>query len=208
MALPEHIDTLIFDLGGVLINLDQDRTLGALKRMMGTGFKELEAKAHAENIFEHFETGLLSAEQFRDFFRNHSADDISNERFDFIWNAMLLDIPKARIQLLERLSSRYRLFLLSNTNSIHIAHIHTDLQREHNSTNFEKWFEKVYYSFEIGMRKPSEDIYQHVIKENSLTPKNCVFIDDNRANLQGAEKCGLSTLLIAENQSVESFNFF
>jgi putative hydrolase of the HAD superfamily len=106
------------------------------------------------------------------------------------WNGVLLDFPMYRLEFLEKLSKKYQLFLLSNTDSIHINHF-----KERNGevfyNRFFNCFKKVYFSFDLGMRKPDEEIYNFVIKENNLNSKTTIFVDDNLDNIEGAKKTGL-----------------
>ncbi len=180
------IKNIIFDLGGVILNLDQDKTLRAFKRL-GADLDELNEKL---SIFKDFETGKIAAEFFMQTIFTGLKGNVSHAEIADAWNSMLLDLPPERIELLKKLKSRYRLFMLSNTNSLHID----DIYRVHGREVFEPLFEKIYLSHEIGLRKPDLDCYQYVLKDAGIIAGETVFIDDNKINIQGAELAGLKCI--------------
>ena len=178
------IDTIIFDFGDIFINLDKEATPAALKKL---GLKEWNSNLDAMNL--EFEKGKISEIEFILGFQNY-IPNASILEIREAWNAILLDFPLYRLEFLQMLSQKYRLFLLSNTDSIHIERF------QHKAgisfyRDFYQCFEKVYFSFELGMRKPDPAIFESVIKEHNLLPKNTLFVDDNLQNIESAEKLGL-----------------
>ncbi|CAN1497758.1 COG1011 Predicted hydrolase (HAD superfamily) [Flavobacteriaceae bacterium] len=178
------IDTIIFDFGDIFINLDKEATPLALKKL---GLKEWNSNLDALNL--DFEKGKISETEFILGFQNY-IPNASIHQIREAWNAILLDFPLYRLEFLQMLSQKYRLFLLSNTDSIHIERF------QHRAgisfyRDFYQCFEKVYFSFELGMRKPDSAIFEFVIKEHNLLPKNTLFVDDNLQNIESAEKLGL-----------------
>jgi putative hydrolase of the HAD superfamily len=178
------IDTIIFDFGDIFINLDKEATPLALKNL---GLKEWNSNLDALNL--DFEKGKISETEFILGFQNY-IPNASIHQIREAWNAILLDFPLYRLEFLQMLSQKYRLFLLSNTDSIHIERF------QHRAgisfyRDFYQCFEKVYFSFELGMRKPDSAIFEFVIKEHNLLPKNTLFVDDNLQNIESAEKLGL-----------------
>ena len=178
------IDTFIFDFGDIFINLDKEATPLALKKL---GLKEWNSNLDALNL--DFEKGKISETEFILGFQNY-IPNASIHQIREAWNAILLDFPLYRLEFLQMLSQKYRLFLLSNTDSIHIERF------QHRAgisfyRDFYQCFEKVYFSFELGMRKPDSAIFEFVIKEHNLLPKNTLFVDDNLQNIESAEKLGL-----------------
>jgi len=198
---------VILDLGSVIINLDVNRTWSALKRMAGSQWARLEQEAQKSRLYDFFETGVVSVDQFREFFNYHLSESIPAERFDVSFNAMLLDIPASRIEFLRKLGKRKRLILLSNTNPIHMAQINSDLQRFHGLPDLNPLFERVYLSYEVGCRKPEPEIYQHVLKDASLDPAQCLFVDDTAKNLDAAAKLGIAGLHLPPEKPLESVVF-
>ena len=118
------------------------------------------------------------------------------------WNAMLLNVPEKRLDVLVNAKHNYNTFLLSNTNEPHIEAFEKDLYRHHGVKNFEDYFDKVYYSCRIGMRKPDKEIFELVLKENDLDPSETVFIDDSIQHVQGAGECGIRAYLLAKNMEI------
>jgi putative hydrolase of the HAD superfamily len=178
------IDTIIFDFGDIFINLDKEATPLALKKL---GLKEWNRNLDALNL--DFEKGKISEMEFIIGLQNY-IPNASIHQIREAWNAILLDFPLYRLEFLQILSQKYRLFLLSNTDSIHIERF------QHRAgisfyRDFYQCFEKVYFSYELGMRKPDADIFEFVIKEHNLLLKNTLFVDDNLQNIESAEKLGL-----------------
>ncbi|MSP85262.1 MAG: HAD family phosphatase [Flavobacteriaceae bacterium] len=178
------IDSIIFDFGDVFINLDKEATPLALKKL---GLKEWNSNLNALNL--DFEKGNISEKEFivglQSYIPNASINQIREA-----WNSILLDFPLYRLEFLQMLAQKHKLYLLSNTDSIHIEKF-----REKSGItfyrDFYKCFEKVYFSFEIGMRKPETSIFEFLIKEHNLLPKNTLFVDDNLENIESAKKLGL-----------------
>ena len=178
------IDTIIFDFGDIFINLDKEATPLALKKL---GLKEWNRNLDALNL--DFEKGKISEMEFIIGLQNY-IPNASIHQIREAWNAILLDFPLYRLEFLQMLSQKYRLFLLSNTDSIHIE------QFQHKAgisfyRDFYQCFEKVYFSYELGMRKPDPEIFEFIIKEHNLLPKNTLFVDDNLQNVESAEKLGI-----------------
>lgn len=178
------IDTIIFDFGDVFINLDKEATLTALKKF---GLENWNSEIDSLNI--NFEKGVITKNDFL-FGLNKLVPNATQEELLEAWNAVLLDFPKYRLEFLQKLSQKYQLFLLSNTDSIHINHFKERYGNEFYN-QFYNCFEKVYFSFDLGMRKPDVMIYEFVIKENNLTPLKTLFVDDNFNNIESAKKTGL-----------------
>jgi putative hydrolase of the HAD superfamily len=184
------ITTIIFDLGGVILNLDQDRTLRAFKRL-GVDLEDINEMS---TIFSDFEVGKINANDFRQAIMTHLKGNATKSEIDSAWNAMLLDLPTERLTYLKFLRKNFNVHLLSNTNSIHIDAFNKYLLDEHPNLDWYAQFDKVYYSYEIGLRKPNKDIYEFVLQENNLKPHECLFIDDLKANLNGAGHVGMHTI--------------
>lgn len=178
------INTIIFDFGDVFINLDKNASLNALKKL---GL--VEWNQELEEINQKFEKGQLTEVQFmiemKKLIPNASIDDIRAA-----WNAVLLDFPLDRLEFLQKLSHRYRLFLISNTDEIHIAKFEHKVGQTF-AREFYQCFEKVYFSFENGFRKPDPEFFNLIVKKHELTPKKTLFIDDKKENTDIAASLGL-----------------
>jgi putative hydrolase of the HAD superfamily len=178
------IDTIIFDFGDIFINLDKKATIDGLERLGLSSWNE-----DLDQLNISFEKGQIS----RDAFLLGIQKQIPNATIDEIltaWNAVLLDFPLYRLEFLQLLSKKFRLFLLSNTDAIHIDHFE---QREGASFygDFYQCFEKVYFSYEMGMRKPDAEIYTTLINRHELAPKRTLFVDDKKDNTDAAKALGL-----------------
>ena len=194
------INTIIFDFGDVFINLDKEATPLALKKL---GLIEWSSEIDSLNF--NFEKGLITRTDFL-LGLNKLVPNATQEEVLEAWNGVLLDFPKYRLEFLEKLSKKYQLFLLSNTDSIHINHF-KEKNGDEFYNRFYNCFEKVYFSYDLGMRKPDEEIYNFVIKENNLNPKSTLFVDDNFDNIEGAKKTGLQVwhLLKGKEDVIELF---
>ena len=195
------IDTIIFDFGDIFINLDKQATIDGLQRLGLSSWNE-----DLDQLNISFEKGQISRDNFLLGIQKH----IPNATIDEIlaaWNAVLLDFPLRRLEFLQLLSQKYRLFLLSNTDAIHIDHFE---QREGASFygDFYQCFEKVYFSYEMGMRKPDGEIYNALIRLHELSPKRTLFVDDKKDNTDAAKTLGLQVwnLQVGQEDVVELFD--
>ncbi len=194
------IDTIIFNFGDVFINLDKEATPAALKKL---GLEKWSSEIDSLNF--NFEKGLISRNDFL-LGLNKLVPNATQEEVLEAWNGVLLDFPMYRLEFLEKLSKKYQLFLLSNTDSIHINHF-KEKNGDEFYNRFYNCFKKVYFSYDLGMRKPDEEIYNFVIKENNLNPKSTLFVDDNFDNIEGAKKTGFQVwhLLKGKEDVIELF---
>jgi putative hydrolase of the HAD superfamily len=183
------IKNIIFDFGNVLLNLDESATYSALESILDP----LKCGDLNEMVLFPFEKGEFSEEAFFNRLQRRSKKVLQIESYYKAWTAMLLDFPRSRGNFLSQLKSNYRLFLLSNTNITHLRFVRKKLALENNILDFEtRFFEKAYYSFEIGMRKPDLEIFRYVIQNSALHPKQTLFIDDKIENVEAAKIEGLN----------------
>ncbi|HRD52009.1 MAG TPA: HAD family phosphatase [Flavobacteriales bacterium] len=186
-----NVDTLILDLGGVLIDVDYRATARHFEKLGISGFDRLYSKAKQSDLFDRFETGELSPGGFRDEVRAILQTDLSDADIDAGWNAMLGTIPPARIELVRELKERYQLLLLSNTNAIHVPAFEAIIARDLGIGDFRSLFHGAYYSCELGKRKPNADIFHYVVAQHSADPARTLFIDDSIQHVIGARDTGL-----------------
>ena len=197
------ISHIIFDLGGVLIDLDTQRTVDAfrdLSRNAAINWKEV----LAHPLLLDYEQGHISDVQFREGIRHHLAIDASDEQIDDAWNAMILEFPEDRFELLTSLADSHSLLLLSNTNEIHLRHVNGKI-REHGYNQLDELFKTAYYSQRLKLRKPNVEIYHEVIRRSGLEPSSAIFIDDNPHNIEGAREAGLHAHHLTEIHALPSF---
>ncbi len=194
------IKNIIFDFGDVFINLDKQIVL---REMIKMGGKDLTPLLSEINTI--YEIGAISSDEFIDRLRAMYPMATPNEIID-IWNSMLLDFPEYRLEFIENLAkeNRHRLFLLSNTNALHIPHVETKMGAKR-FNRFKNSFEKFYLSHEIRLRKPNRDIFQFVLDDNGIIAEETLFIDDSQENTNAASSLGLHTwnLLVGQEDITE-----
>jgi putative hydrolase of the HAD superfamily len=179
------IKNIIFDFGDVFINLDKSATY---REMTKLGVSEISNEMIT--VYHQYEKGLMTTDDFLNFY--HDKLGVKKEDLVNAWNAILLDFPKERLDLLRNISmsKKYRLFLLSNTNDLHIKWIQNSLG-EVFYNKFKNSFEQFYLSHEINLRKPDLEIYEFVLNENNLIADETLFVDDLKENTDSANKLGI-----------------
>ena len=196
----KNIKSIIFDLGGVLLNISYQNTIDEFEKLGVDNSSNFYSKKSQTNIFNLLETGEISKNEFVKAI-NKSCKSVTTEQILYAWNSILLDLPKNRTNLLKNLREEYQLFLLSNTNSIHIKEFKSRLGEEKYS-EFYNLFDKVYYSHEIGVRKPHAEAFRLVLDENNLKEKEVLFIDDSPQHIKGAKKLGIHTYYLKDNEEI------
>lgn len=189
------IKNIIFDLGGVIMNLDVPRTIKAFENIGITDFVNDTGHHYKNPVFYDFETGKVSESEFVEELANISANSLSGTQIREAWNAIILDMPIERIKFLLDLKKKYKIYLLSNTNSIHQEKFLRETN-EANDFSFNELFEKAYYSHETGIRKPNEEVFHFVLKDSKLNTDKTLFVDDSLQNINSAQKTGLRTFHI------------
>ncbi len=196
------IKNIIFDLGGVLLNLDFNRTYDALRKLGIEKPDEIIRLGHGSVILRQHESGKITDEEFILSLRNLSPVPVSENDLIDAWNMLLVDFPADRIEWLTGLKKKYRLFLFSNTNGIHVKHFRKIYSDAYNNAFFDDHFEKAYYSHTAGLIKPDLEAFHLVIRENNLVPGETLFIDDTLANVEAARKAGLKALQVVPGTTV------
>ena len=196
----KNIKSIIFDLGGVLLNISYQNTIDKFKKLGIDNSSSFYSKKEQNNIFNHFECGEITGEKFVREIQKHCNNSAPKQILS-AWNAMLLDLPKNRINLLNSLKEKYQIFLLSNTNEIHINKFQ-NIMGEKEYHKFYSLFNKVYYSHEIGFRKPNVESFHLVLDKNNLKAKEVLFIDDSPQHIEGAKKLGIQTYHLQGNEEV------
>lgn len=198
----QGIKNIIFDLGGVLLNIDYQLTNKAFTDLGVKNFTELYSQFHTDTLFEDLETGRVSDEEFIARLRPHIPGHVTDGQIITAWNAMLLDYPLARLQLLQQLRLHYNLYLLSNTNAIHLREVNAILERSRGIPSLAAFFDRSYYSHLIGFRKPEKEAYQLILDENDLRPEETLFIDDTLPNIDAAQKLGIQAIHLQAPKTV------
>lgn len=195
----QNIQTLIFDLGGVIINLKTEQEWleeDLLPNFQPEKFQSLQQKQY----FQQFETGNVSVPDFTQQLKEIAVNkNITEDEVVHHWNGILKDIPKHRVDVLKQLSKKYKLILLSNTNHIHMDFIRNYMVAEFGEDILQENFHTCYYSQEIGLRKPHKEIYEFVLQQQGITASESLFLDDKPENLSEPEKLGIHTFLVDFN---------
>jgi FMN phosphatase YigB (HAD superfamily) len=199
-----QIKNIIFDLGGVIINLDIPKTISEFNKLSNQPFESIYNQLQQTPVFDLFDKGQITEKDFFIELKKALQNDVTDEELLFAWNAMLLDFPKHRLELLSKIKPNYRLFLLSNTNESHVLEFEKTLFASHGYQNLEPFFEKVYYSCRMNQRKPNADIFESVLNENNLVAEETLFIDDSPQHVEGALTLGVKAMLLEKNNEVEN----
>lgn len=189
------IKNIIFDLGGVILNIDFNKTIEAFRKLGISEIEEIYTGYRQSNFFDSYDKGKISDREFIETLKKHLRCPVGDVQVLKAWNAMILDFPADRIELLKRLKKKYRLFLLSNTNSLHFPFYNKQLLDVYGIKDLSMLFEVTYYSFRFGMRKPDLEFFNLLMTENKLNPYETLFVDDVLLNLEAAEKLGIKTML-------------
>jgi HAD superfamily hydrolase (TIGR01509 family) len=196
----KKIKSIIFDLGAVLLNISYQKTIEEFDKLGIKNSSTFYSKKLQTNIFNLLETGEISESDFIKEIQKYCTES-TNTQILYAWNAMLLDLPLHRVELLKQLKKDFNLYLLSNTNSIHITEFENKIGRKQYK-EFYQLFDKVYYSHKIGHRKPNAEAFQLIIEENNLIAEEILFIDDSPQHIEGAKKLGIKTYHLLDDEDV------
>ena len=206
MLTDRAVKNLIFDLGGVILDLSVDTSLSSFANLSGIEKSTVKRLFVSSPEFELYEKGGMSNEDFRAFAKKLYSIDAPDETLDACWNAMLLGFPKKKLELLETLKGKYNVYLLSNTNDIHLQHINNILlPRVNHHTSLDDFFHRAYYSHRMKKRKPDAEIFEQVLNESNFLPGETLFLDDNQSNVEGAGKLGIKTLHVVNPDMVYDY---
>lgn len=192
------IKNIIFDLGGVLLNLNFNNTQQAFIDLGIKDFDRYYTKAKQTGIFDQYETGKVTEDVFCDDLRDLTGLDASDQQIIAAWNAMLLDFPMIRKQLLLNLKEQFNTSLLSNTNETHINAFNKIIAKDIQETSLAPLFHSHFFSNEIALRKPDVKTFEFVLTENDFKPQETLFLDDSIQHIEGAKKAGIHTLHITD----------
>jgi len=198
----KKVHNIIFDLGGIFINLDFQKTTQAFQQLGIQNFQQFFSQNHSNDLFIALETGKITPNEFFESLRKTTGINADNQTITNAWNAMLLNFPPERIEWLNKINKQYPVYLFSNTNIIHYNCFMQLFQRDVGMQNFNEQFLKAYYSHEMGMRKPDADGFEYILQQNNLKPEETLFIDDTVANINTAKALGFQTIHLTAPQTV------
>ena len=196
----KNIKTIIFDLGGVIFNIDYQKTIEEFSKLGISNTKYLYSKNTQSKLFDDLETGHISNYEFLKKLQKKS-NNANLAQIKKAWNAMLLDLPLERLIALYKVKKKYNIFLLSNTNEIHIQKI-KELVGEKTFSEFYNLFDKIYFSYKIKKRKPNFEAFQLILFENKLIADEVLFIDDSIQHIKSAKKLNIETFHLKQNQEI------
>ena len=196
------ITTLIFDWGGVITNIDPEATIHAFTELGHRSFFNYFDGAVHDTLFLQFEKGEMNDKEVYTRLRTEIGKPVPEDTLKKALCAMMLDTPVSRLKLLEKLGEKFRLLLLSNTNSIHSGYYHNYLLQKY-KIDFKGLFDKVYYSHEIGMRKPDAEIFEYVLSDAGLDPVKTLFIDDTEINIRVARSLNIQCIHLNNSITIE-----
>lgn len=199
----QKTENIIFDLGGVILDIDYNLTRMAFEKLGVIHFDEMYSLANADKLFQKLETGQIDENHFYKELNRSIGLHLSAEEIRTAWNAMLLSFRESSLQFLENIRSKYNIYLLSNTNLIHHACFIEIFHQKKRTKTFEEYFKEAFYSWKIGLRKPDAGCYDWVLQKTGLEGRKTLFIDDSIPNIEGAKKAGLQTILLTSGNRIE-----
>ncbi|TGE25214.1 HAD family phosphatase [Hymenobacter aquaticus] len=196
--MPAQKPNLLFDFGGVIININYQLTVEAMRALSrASSTIEFNQQSQSE-LFDHLETGRLTPSEFRQGLRRHYDLEATDEQLDAAWNAMLLDVPAERLAFIAELRAQgHQTALLSNTNQIHIEEINRRLKTQYGFAHgIADCLDRVFYSQQVGLRKPGPEIFEHALREMNWKADETLFIEDSIQHIETARRLGLPTLFL------------
>lgn len=198
---------IIFDLGGVLLNINYGKTLQAFKDLGYTNFEEMYSQYTADVLFEDLETGKIAADDFYNKLLKGKEAQITKPQLAHAWNNMLLDFRTESLQFLKELAQDYQIFLLSNTNEIHLTAFDAILKAQTGLQSIDGFFTKAYYSHRVNLRKPNKNIFEFVLQDAGIAAEETIFIDDSWNNIETAAAMGFKTHLLLPGETIEQLDY-
>ena len=198
------IKNIIFDLGGVVLDIEPNEIKNQLYKIDFQDFEKLES-VEFSSLTKQFELGIITAESFRKKAKIAlGLEKIKDSTLDDIWNSMLFDIPRERIEALEEIKRHYKIYLMSNSNEIHYDMYVRDLQLRVGYREFDSLFDKSFFSFDLHMAKPDPNIILYALDHYNMKPEETLFFDDTIENINLAKSLGLKTYLIKKGELVRT----
>ena len=192
--------TIIFDLGAVILNINYQNTIDEFTKLGIKNAATFYSKKVQTDLFNKIETGIISSNEFLKELQKKTKN-ANIKQLEKAWNAMLLDLPEERLHLIKKLNENHAIFLLSNTNAIHIDALKKQLG-EKKWLAFCELFDEMYLSHELGLRKPDIEIFKYILKEQKLNPKEVFFIDDSPQHIASSKKLGINSHHLSDNEDI------
>ena len=200
----KKFNSIIFDLGGVLYDIDVQLSVKAFEELELKSFDGLYSLKEQTLLFDDLETGVIDKAEFVKRINHFSGLSLDEKQIVNAWNSLLIGIKPETISLLSALKEDYDVFLLSNTNEIHLDCINKYMQVNFGIDNLSSLFNKAYYSCRLGMRKPGKEIYEYIIQDAGIDPATCIFIDDNKDNIASGNRAGIFSVLMERGANLKT----
>ncbi len=205
--MKKPLKNILFDMGNVLFSIDYKKTQDAFEALGYNNFSEMYSQFTADALFEKLETGRISTDEFYKKLIASHPEKITEQEITNAWNGMLLHWRMESLKFLKILAKKYKLYLLSNTNDIHLAAVNNLLKLETGKESIDDLFTKAYYSHKINLRKPNADIFEFIAKDAAIEPQETLFIDDLENNIATAAQLGFKTHLLLEGETIEGLDY-
>lgn len=196
------IKNIIFDLGGVILNIDYNLTISAFRDLGVSDFNKIYNQNNQDSLFDDFDTGKISSGTFRKKLASRLNIIVNDKKFDEAWNAMLLDLPLKRLEFIKSLRKKYKIYLFSNINEIHLKKVFEICQEQNGINTFNGYFDQEYYSNLFGRRKPNKESFLAILNENQIFPSETLFVDDSSQHILGAQAVGLQVFHLSSEKSI------
>ena len=205
--MKKPLKNILFDMGNVLFSIDYKKTQDAFEALGYNNFSEMYSQFIADDLFEKLETGKISTQAFYSKLISSHPQGVNEEQITTAWNGMLLHWRMESLAFLQTLAKDYKLYLLSNTNEIHLTAVNNLLLQQTGKENIDDLFTKAYYSHKINLRKPNKDVYEFIAKDAGIDPEETLFIDDLENNIAAAVQVGYKTHLLLASETIEELDY-
>lgn len=197
------VKNIIFDLGNVVIDIYYDRTLEAFKKLGFSNFEQIYTFFKQTDLVTQLEIGQISGDTFCTGLRKNGLEILTNNQIKEAWSAMIGELTVENYLYIKNLRKKFKTYLLSNTNDIHIESFSAFVERRFGKDVLPEMFDQIFYSHCVHMRKPDAEIYEHVISDAGLMPSETLFVDDLLANIEGARSTGILSYHLEKGEKIQ-----
>ena len=205
MAKYKNVTTIIFDLGGVIIDLDWNLCIRNFENLGISNMRNLVSTTLQRGFVLDYEMGKITDAQFRDEIRKNASGEVTDQQIDHAWTSLLVRVPEEKLNLLYELRKKYKILMLSNTNNLSFRY--SEKMFEVNGKNINDFFDKCYLSYQMKLAKPKPDIFEALLADAGLTAEECLFLDDGIYNIETAEKLGFNVEFIKPYSGLDEWEF-
>ena len=199
----KNIENIVFDLGGVILDIDYNRTRKEFEDLGVKQFDEMYSQTNANQLFQKLETGHISNDEFFKELSSVTNFGLTQQQIRSAWDAMLLEFRESSLDFLEEIKSKYNTYLFSNTNFIHMEAFCKIFHTKERAHPFNDYFDKAFYSCEIGLSKPDAKSYQWILNHLDIKADKTLFIDDSIQNVEAAKGVGMKTIHFEKGMKIE-----